>query len=233
MLSIIHPQEEIEIGCDSLEALRKVKPTYKLRATTPNYDIAHSIHKIINLTKWKWKFKHVKGHQDKTKPYHTLDIWAKLNIQCDKAAKHFRIKADLNNFDTRPIPLYDSPWKIIIEGYNATDDLEDKLYNHAHQDGMYYYWENHKTNPGKVLDEVNWEAIGIALKTISHERLLWQVKQATNWLPNSYNKYKWNMSKHELCPACKSKETILHMQECKETTTVEKRTTTLNSLQKK
>ena len=32
-----------QVGCDSKEAIRKLQPWYHLTATTPDYDLAHSI----------------------------------------------------------------------------------------------------------------------------------------------------------------------------------------------
>ena len=95
---------------------------------------------------------------------------------------------------------------------------------------MFDYWHRHKRNPGKALDEVNWEALGLAASTVPTTRLQWQVKQATNWLPHNVNKKKWNMIEQQQCSACNAQDDYIHMHQCIDHRMVKWRTKILESL---
>ena len=100
------PSGRFRVGCDSQEAICKLQPTYCLTVKTPDYDIAHSIRHIIAKTGWDWHIKHVYGHQDKGKRYDKLDLWARLNVDCDTAAKLFCEQAEQNQTNFCHLPLY-------------------------------------------------------------------------------------------------------------------------------
>ena len=168
-------------------------------------------------TKWKWECKHICGHQDKKTPHYELDIWAKLNVDCDYAAGMCRTRLEWNKDDSTNLPIYCSPWLIKMNGYSVLDDMQTELHNCVHRESVFTHWANHKHNPCLVPMEVNWEAIGKATRTMSQSRRQWCVKQASHWLPHNGNEHKWNVSETEQCPACDQKETVLHIHQCNQT----------------
>ena len=57
------------VGCDSTEAIRKVSTHKKLTVKTKDYDLANGVRRLMGETNWKWKCKHICGHQDKKTPH--------------------------------------------------------------------------------------------------------------------------------------------------------------------
>jgi hypothetical protein len=78
---------QITVACDGESALDYVFDWNNrvLRASTPHLDLIVAIRRMIKASPLKWKFRHVKGHQDDYAG--PLDRWAALNVEMDSLAK--------------------------------------------------------------------------------------------------------------------------------------------------
>ena len=81
---------QVKIYCDGKGAIEAISNNYNVAKTSrKHYDLIQAIWTIINRTKIKWLFIHVKGHQDEHVEYGKLTRIEKLNIMADNIAKTF------------------------------------------------------------------------------------------------------------------------------------------------
>ena len=203
----------ITVVCDSTSSMQKILPSTRLKCNQPHYDLGHSIKCIMRQTFLKWRLHHVEGHENRTTHFEELDLWAKMNVYCDRAAGIFRVLADRQKLVYNSLPLFHSPWKIQLEGKMILHDFSNKINEHVQKDKALTYWTNHKFAPIK-LDEINWDVLPTPMTSIPKSRRPWVVKNASDWLPTNNNKFRWNMSLTQKCPFCNTTEDAYHVQTC-------------------
>ena len=75
-------QGSIELGCDEQSALDKAFNYVSIiRIEDADYDLLHAIRTLWAQSPIRWKFRHVKGHQDDVSHFDDLDRWARLNVE--------------------------------------------------------------------------------------------------------------------------------------------------------
>ena len=140
--------------------------------------------------------------------------------------------AHWKNVDTTFLPLFNPIWGIVIDGIPIINDIQEKIISTVHRPNIFKYWKSHKL-PTLCPNAVNWEALGITASNSIISRKLWNVKNASDWLPTNKNPKKWGMLDTSKCPFCNSVEDSLHVQRCLATTTSNNRKKVLQSLPKK
>jgi hypothetical protein len=151
----------MEIACDGKSALQQAQwPKDFINTQYPHYDLILAIRSIRKLTQWKWSWRHVKGHQDAMGG--PLDDWAQLNIQMDVAAKkHW---SDTHNSGSgRDHSIWGEPWRVWLETKKVTSQLSRVLKEYCSSQRAADYWRS-KARVMEQFDEVDWEAIGGAMK---------------------------------------------------------------------
>lgn len=136
--------------------MTKILTSNRIKTNQPHYDLSHSIKCVVRQTPLKWHLYHVEGHQNRTAKEKDLDRWAHLNILCDKEAGVFRNFAETSNLPFQKLPLFQAPWRVIIENKIILHDLAQHLQDHVQKETAINYWTNHKYT--KSLSEVNWNA---------------------------------------------------------------------------
>ena len=85
------PDISLNLYCDNLEAVNYALDPYLGKtpswADVRNIDLKMRLAEVLNCSRVIYRFKHVKSHQDEKIPYEELSLPAKLNYQCDRAAK--------------------------------------------------------------------------------------------------------------------------------------------------
>jgi hypothetical protein len=80
-------QGTIELGCDGKSALEKALSYNTINIEDSNFDLLSAICKLRSSSPITWTLRHIKGHQDDSKPMPDLDRWARLNVEMDTRAK--------------------------------------------------------------------------------------------------------------------------------------------------
>lgn len=75
------------------------------------------------------------------------------------------------------------------------------------------YWRSHKYTTDS-LDDVNWNIISTAYRTLPFSCRSWATKLASDWLPTNKNMKCWNLGPTQKCPFCGGLEDALHIQTC-------------------
>ena len=203
----------VTVGCDSTSALEKILPSTYLKCSQAHYDLAHSVKSLIRQTHLRWALHHVEGHQNRHKAFHDLDLWAKMNVYCDRAAGIFRVLATRDKLDATSLELFHAPWTIQLDNIQALNDLPAKLHAHVQKKKALSYWASHKYAPDSC-DDIHWTALTSPMQSLSTSRRHWVIKSASDWLPTNKNKFRWKQVTSPNCPFCNQPEDAQHVQTC-------------------
>ncbi len=154
---------KVESGCDSISALRREFGFGPVPSLWPSYDIMRIIRHHLQRSSIKWKWRHVKGHQDDKKKYEDLDCWGKATTRVDTLAKHNMQKHPKQL--TMDSKLPGSGWTIEINGEPLTSNVSKELYYHCTHKAVKLHWARRSgididVFPHKhIYEDINWEAI--------------------------------------------------------------------------
>jgi hypothetical protein len=200
----------IEVACDGKSALQQAQWSEDFINTRyPHYDLILAIRVIRNLSKWEWKWRHVKGHQDSTGG--ELDFWAQLNVQMDSAAKQHWLD---NNGSEAPRRIWGEPWQVWAGSKKITSDLSRHLKEFCSAQTAENYWRG-KPRISDKFEQVDWEAIGGAMQQIPLSRRIWISKQVTGFCATGNTMFRRKARSTAQCPRCTEDETPAHVLRCR------------------
>ncbi len=156
---------------------------------------------------------HIKGHQDKNQPVHTLTKPAQYNVNCDHRATD--TLPDLAPFSTQQPtqPMPSSYPHLIIQRKVVVKDLQGALRHAAVTPAYRSYLQTKYHWTPTDAEEVNWNALTMTLKHFpkDHNRL---AKLIHEWLP-LLGAHSQETSPATLCPQCQqTNEDTWHFLEC-------------------
>ena len=196
---------QVRIGCDGKEALRAIFEDWEPMPHSNDFDIIYDIRKrkeklpIVVTGHW------VKGHQDEQRNIRKhLDDWAKANIEMDTRAKaHLRTQtpASIPNlqFGNEPISFWLNDTKL------ARFDIH-YLYDEIVGAKLAKYWSEKHDIPENLLNAINWEQQGKALKNWHSGSHRWLIKFATGFLGVGKMMERRGEQDHSKCPRCDEDE---------------------------
>jgi hypothetical protein len=204
------PSGHMEIACDGKSALQQAQwPEDFINTQYPHFDLILAIRSIRQLTKWKWSWRHVKGHQDDTGG--PLDEWAQLNIQMDSYAKQHWL--DTQNLElSREQKLWGEPWRVWT-GQKVTSHLSRALQEFCSSQPAAAYWRS-KARVGELFNLVDWDAIGGAMKQVPMNRRTWISKHVTGFCATGHNMFRRKARPSAQCPRCPLDESPEHVWTC-------------------
>ncbi len=202
----------IEVACDGESALNKIFSYMSLlHINDPCYDLLFIAQKLLRRSPLLWPTRHVKGHQDASKPQDTLDIYARLNIEMDTMAKSFlqKAKATIRHFTT-----IHEPWALWIDGCKVGQDIDNSVYDIAHAQDARSYWANKIQVNEEVILDVNWPAIQAAASTSTLARRIFISKHAAGMCGVGKFMVRWKQRESPACPRCGEFEDSTHVWRC-------------------
>jgi hypothetical protein len=204
---------KITVGCDGLSALRQAENLCDfINPNIPHYDLIMAIRTVIAQTEWKWSWLHVKGHQDNKKPRNELDIWSRWNIDMDLQAKAFWAEARKQYIDPE---ITGEPWRTEIGNKKITSNLRETLREACALPRALSYWE--RKNRFGILGtaEIDWDALGGAMKTTPTSRQHWVSKTISGFCATGRMMQRRRERDSDACPRCGEPETVQHIWKCK------------------
>jgi hypothetical protein len=119
----------IELGCDCESGIIAIfEHTYDT-PKQPHHDLIHEIRKKLEASRLTWKFRHVRGHQDKHLPYNLLDMWEQMNVEMDSLAKTYW--NETSSSTTPFYPLSAHGWSLWVGPRKLSSWYRTSLYNHC------------------------------------------------------------------------------------------------------
>jgi hypothetical protein len=175
-------------------------------------DIITSIFKLLEDfedTAFEW----VKGHQDDDDNTQFADrlLAARLNIECDKAAKEFL--KNCKRPTKRPKPLEGVQATLYFGTDMVTKDMNAQIQYASQAPQMTEYIRGVTGWTDAQLGGVNTRGLGIAKKRLPLHRSIRTTKMLYEWL--NVGKQKGYMSRDHRCPGCgENNEDFQHLYHC-------------------
>jgi hypothetical protein len=117
---------ELTIQCDCISGLEKAFGHSAPSLQDPSHDLMKAIHDEIKNLLIKWKWQHIKGHQDDTTPFNDLDRPSQLNVLVDCMAKEvITIAMD----SPRHYDLCSNSWSLKLGNIPNITNIDKTIYD--------------------------------------------------------------------------------------------------------
>ena len=172
-------------------------------------DVALQLYETIRSCSQHISLIHVRGHQDKNKQFHELEVKSQLNVLMDALSKNYVTKTYNDPNIIIPMPAQ----KIYIcTTQPIAHDLHNVLIEREMKKDIHHYYEQHHNIPSKWIRTIDWRATSSALKQkheVSYRKTFHKFRNTM-----VINK-KWKRTESDLCPLCSgAPETIFHLFSC-------------------
>ena len=202
----------IELACDCESGLTTIfEHTYDT-PSQPHHDLIHEIRIKLAASPITWKFRHVRGHQDKHVSFHMLDMWGQLNVEMDSLAKSY-----WNEHHSTTLPFYPlntSGWSIWADKRKLSNRNRNQLYDHAQSTDILSHWSERRRLPNNLITSIDWEASEDAIKRLGLNKSLWIPKWLAGFAPVGKVLQRNKLQTHDECPRCTARETTAHVLRC-------------------
>jgi hypothetical protein len=138
-------------------------PWYSPSTTmSPNWDIYTQLHitkkEFTTIFPNTTACQHVRGHQDQSKPIHTLHWTAQLNCRCDTLASEILQKYDPKQQEIM-YPLPSCPAYLMCNKTYITSKSIKHIEDLTNEHAMYDYYKERFSWTESTFQSINWEAI--------------------------------------------------------------------------
>lgn len=214
-LASLHDISEgtIELGCDCDSGITSIFTHTYDTPKQPHYDLIHEIRRKLADSTLTWKFRYVRGHQDKHVPVHLLDMWGRLNVEMDSLAKVYW--NETHDTVTTFYPESTYGWSLWIGTRKLANWDRQSLYNHANATDILEHWSQRRNIPRHLIRSIDWEAGQQAIKSLGLNRALWVPKWLAGFAPVGKVLQRNQQQDHAECPRCFEFETTDHVLLCK------------------
>ncbi len=202
----------IELGCDCKSGITAIFEHEYDTPKQPHHDLIHDIRMKISNSRITWKFRHVRGHQDKHLSYQLLDKWGQLNVEMDSLAKAYW--NDTHNNAHNFYPLSNYGWSIWIGKRKLSTWNRSALYNHAQATDILAHWSKRRNIPQRLIHSIAWDAGKDAIRQLGLNRTLWIPKWIAGFAPVGKVLHRNNIQDHTECPRCTAFEDTEHVLLC-------------------
>ena len=124
--------------------------------------------------------RHVKGHQDDDTRYEDLNLQSRLNVDCDAEAKRKMRASDRPA--SRPTSAAGQRATLCIDNLEVTTKMDEQIHYAVHALEMFEYLCERFKSFDAQLSGVNWKAIGLAKRRLSHDQSIRTSKMMHVWL---------------------------------------------------
>ena len=114
----------IRIGCDNeMAGWMSGVDSQSVAVQTKHFDLVKAIRRIRSVLRTKTSFYHIYGHQDRSKPIHSLSRDAQLNVLVDNKAQEAFDQA-FEHFSFKPNKIFfQEGWTVSIGGIKLQDNI--------------------------------------------------------------------------------------------------------------
>jgi hypothetical protein len=160
----------------------------------------------------------IESHQDDNKPLIKLDLWGKLNVECDGLAKEgFWNSCALTKTWTLGIAFGFEKWSLWIAGKKLSKIDKQKLYAYTFADRTCKYWHHKHSLTPNLITSINWEACAEAMGRLPFGKKRWLLKHATGFCGVGRREFLRGNQDHDECLRCGISGSSRHVVECRDT----------------
>jgi exonuclease III len=175
------------------------KGTVVLDCLRPEWDLLIEIQVALSGLP-EVTMKHVKGHQDKTRPYHSLDLLAQLNVDADTRAGDYHIEYGAHRPFVVMSPL--TRGHLVLPDGTVTGRYKDVLNHESTTKPLLEYIRVKNSWTVATIQSIHWDAHAAAIQrtSVPHTHL---VKLLHQLLPTHAQSNKFDGGRRQ-CPVCTS-----------------------------
>ena len=183
---------------------------------SPDMDIILHIKYLLQQLPFRIKFNHIKGHQDKFKPYDDLSTLAKLNVKMDtKAKEFFTSPQDTPKYSTTYPSLPGEAVSISDPHSRIVKNFSYNIRRHA----IGYKAEKHLAKalniPQYRLSLLDWKNFSSAHSRQPRNIKTFVTKSIYKHLPTCTRQKRWKQIESDLCTLCSEhEESPNHLFQC-------------------
>jgi hypothetical protein len=193
---------------DVHRTINEQTPTYDL--LSPDYDILQAIRTILIDLPIRTDIAHVRGHQDRNKPWHELDNREQINVLADKQANAI-YRTPQRQTGLFPSWIPGTRAALFHGEQQVTKGIHSYIRDAAHTPAMKEYLirrSNEATGRDKSWDDATYESIdwrhyGEVFKKLSNGRRIQISKYVNDLLPTKRRLATFDNSVDSRCFACK------------------------------
>ena len=180
---------------------KRLEWSYDFRYSTmeADWDIQQGISTSLRQFPEIPRFLHVRGHQDRLRPYATLPLAAQLNVDADRLADSYEYPSSISSTHAPLITggqaLLHSPKGTINSNYRSN------LRYLATWKTLRQYLCNRNEWSFETFESIDWTSHGRAIKAIFTRRQFY-IKFLHDWLPLGYLRSRYTTYYAETCPLC-------------------------------
>ena len=186
-------------------------------ATKADYDVLwETVEKQASLRKRAprlYQGEHIKGRQDRIKPYHDLSRPAQLNIRADEIAT-ITLQQMRRGHRTPTMIAFPTCQAYLLNAGEIQPCQEIKTFRWKWSD--FRLQEYHRRRLGMStnrLHRINWEAFRTARGRLTTAEHAFAIKLLTRWLPTGQRVEKYG-GKVTACHRCREEATVNHLYQC-------------------
>jgi hypothetical protein len=192
--------------CDNKGALSAAFGSKRPHPKWSSYDLVWKIRQALKTSEIQWKYKHVYGHQDKSKTFQSLDFIAQGNVIVDHLASHFQPGSSRSG-DSYPM------WTPVIQGTVVGGSVESQITHRIFKPLMIERWTKLFQIPqGRYT--VDWELFFRSLRTQRKQIRIFWTKYNARILPVGTNLKRRLHADSDICPCCGEQEDHGHIMRC-------------------
>jgi hypothetical protein len=155
---------------------------------------------------------HVKGHQEETKDFQSLDEMSRLNVQMDTEAKKLWRETASQNIDPA---ILGEPWRVSINDVKITSNMGQQLREFITMSQALQYWDNKHRFGTRSSGNVDWEAFGASMQAVPPARRRWVSKTLSGFCATGRMMFRRREWESDQCPRCKqANENTEHVWQC-------------------
>ena len=207
------------LACDNDSSLDKcVQTKYRAKTSDKYFDLLWAVHDLRKHLRIKIVAKQVAGHQENKKK--KLNLYERLNVDCDIRSKAFRRKLETGEIKHRPVAFGDNNWCVKLENIRLSYDIKARIKGHVLGTKL----ANKMIQRGDISREafplIDWNATQNASKIQTSGDKLWVAKFVSGFTATAVQMhYRHQQKKNEtidefnadfrrwrsdMCPICKN-----------------------------
>ncbi len=203
----------LRLACDGLSVVTRLTRPNPIEPTEPHFDLLAAARNLMRDSAYKVQLVFVRGHQDSKYPtVLSRDAW--LNVEADALAKS---KTAIPHDGPQLYKLPGYPWGCYLDDRQVVKQLSLSLRTWVNGQITLQYWSQCKQYTSSQLQEVDWSAIGRAMRGMKPSRQRWASKQMSGHFAHGKNMSRWKQQSTAACPRCGiSPEDKAHILQCQQ-----------------
>jgi hypothetical protein len=204
----------VTIMCDNISALKHSLSIsqHPNISKLPDFDLIQAIRYYMHSdTTYMWRL--VKGHQPANTDSPNLETY--LNNVVDHLARSRRLSIESMNPDKLCEPVIPHElWSVTIHQKKIHSNLDEFIYEHTSAVMMRAFWHKQHRIDKNVFDDVSWDAVHLAMRSVPSSRRRWITKHVSGECGVYSVLVKRGMTTSSACRRCGEEETTHHVWQC-------------------